>query len=228
MEMTVIRALVDALQNDASCRCLGQIRREPHDLVLGYLLSNAEFPLGSEVAYEISGRGRESATAMVGLTRTPSTPRAFAIPCPTNRFGVAVSIPSSRIEALPSLGLIARCASLRLVWDGVALSRFCSCLCGIRFERTAWPIVRGDPASAGLATGENSLLRGAASGDGLRSIIDGPHQEAKEQARVLVEASTALVNQEFENLPSGYACRPGVSSLRVSELPTKPRRRRCR
>jgi len=90
-----------------------------------------------------------------------------------------------------------------------------------RAQQILQPLVRQTIGKNGLANRDEVIrhLRALAAGDAvsfeverrwrLHSILDRLHREQKEQPRVLVEAPTAVVNQEFEALPPGVHLSPG-------------------
>ena len=90
-----------------------------------------------------------------------------------------------------------------------------------RAQQILQPLVRQTIGRNGLANRDEVIrhLRGLAAGESvsfeverrerLHSILNQLHRERKEQPRVLVEAPTAVVNQEFEALPSGVHLAPG-------------------
>ena len=90
-----------------------------------------------------------------------------------------------------------------------------------RAQQILQPLVRQTIGRNGLANREEVIrhLRGLAAGEAvafevqrrerLHSILNQLHREQKEQPRVLVEAPTAVVNQELDSLPSGVHLSPG-------------------
>ena len=90
-----------------------------------------------------------------------------------------------------------------------------------RAQQILQPLVRRTIGKNGLANREEVVrhLRGLAAGQAvsfevqrrerLHSILDRLHREQKERPRVLVEAPTAIVNQELDSLPSGVHLEPG-------------------
>jgi hypothetical protein len=59
----------------------------------------------------------------------------------------------------------------------------------------------------------------------LHTILDQLHREAKQQPRVLVEAPTAIVNQELESLPSGVHLSPGRIVLEGFSTPEEAKQK---
>ena len=59
----------------------------------------------------------------------------------------------------------------------------------------------------------------------LHSILDELHRQAKEQPRVLVEAPTAVVNQEFESLPPGVQLSPGRIEIEGFQTPEEAKQK---
>jgi hypothetical protein len=90
-----------------------------------------------------------------------------------------------------------------------------------RAQQILQPLVRQTIGKNGLAERDEVIrhLRALAAGeavsfeierrDRLHSILNQLHRERKENPRVLVEAPTAVVNQEFEALPPGVHLSPG-------------------
>lgn len=90
-----------------------------------------------------------------------------------------------------------------------------------RAQQILQPLVRHTIGKNGLAPKEEvvAYLRQLALGDAanyerkrrkrLASLIQTWHQQAREQPRVLVEAPTAIVNQELDRLPEGVHLSPG-------------------
>lgn len=90
-----------------------------------------------------------------------------------------------------------------------------------RAQQILQPLVRRTLGKNGLAAKDEVIahLRHLAAGDKayfekqrrhrLHAILDELHRRAREQPRVLVEAPTAVVNQELESLPSGVHLSPG-------------------
>jgi hypothetical protein len=90
-----------------------------------------------------------------------------------------------------------------------------------RAQQILDPLVRQTIGKNGLADREEVIrhLRQLAAGEAaffekqrrerLHRILDQFHREAQEQPRVLVEAPTAVVNQELDQLPSGVHLAPG-------------------
>ena len=90
-----------------------------------------------------------------------------------------------------------------------------------RAQQILQPLVRRTLGKNGLAAKEELIayLRHLAAGDPayfekqrrqrLHAILDELHRRAREQPRVLVEAPTAVVNQELESLPPGVHLSPG-------------------
>ncbi len=90
-----------------------------------------------------------------------------------------------------------------------------------RAQQILQPLVRRTLGKNGLANREEVVrhLRGLAAGQAvsfevqrrerLHSILDRLHREQKERPRVLVEAPTAIVNQELNSLPPGVHLEPG-------------------
>ena len=90
-----------------------------------------------------------------------------------------------------------------------------------RAQQILQPLVRQTIGKNGLANREEVIrhLRALAGGeavsfeverrDRFHSILDRLHRELKEQPRVLVEAPTAIVNQELAQLPPGVHLSPG-------------------
>lgn len=101
-----------------------------------------------------------------------------------------------------------------------------------RAQQILQPLVRRTLGKNGLAAKEEVIahLRHLAAGDAayfekqrrqrLHVILDELHRRAKEQPRVLVEAPTAVVNQELESLPPGVHLSPGriqIDGFRTSD-----------
>ena len=101
-----------------------------------------------------------------------------------------------------------------------------------RAQQILQPLVRRTLGKNGLAPKEDVIahLRNLAAGDRsyfekqrrqrLHAILDELHRRTKEQPRVLVEAPTAVVNQELESLPPGVHLSPGriqIDGFRTSE-----------
>ena len=101
-----------------------------------------------------------------------------------------------------------------------------------RAQQILQPLVRQTLGKNGLAAKEDMIahLRHLAAGDSasfekrrrerLHSILDELHRRTREQPRVLVEAPTAVVNQELEALPSGVHLSPGriqIDGFRTSD-----------
>jgi hypothetical protein len=90
-----------------------------------------------------------------------------------------------------------------------------------RAQQILQPLVRQTIGKNGLANREEVIryLRSLAAGDAvsfeierrdrLHSILNQLHREQKEKPRVLVEAPTAVVNQELDTLPPGVHLSPG-------------------
>jgi hypothetical protein len=90
-----------------------------------------------------------------------------------------------------------------------------------RAQQILQPLVRHTIGKNGLANRDEVIrhLRSLVAGETvyfetqrrerLHSILDQLHRQAQEQPRVLVEAPTAVVNQEFEALPPGVHLSPG-------------------
>lgn len=99
-----------------------------------------------------------------------------------------------------------------------------------RAQQILQPLVRRTLGKNGLAAKEDLIahLRHLAAGDAayfetqrrqrLHTILDRLHAEAREQPRVLVEAPTAVINQELESLPPGVHLSPG--SIRIDAFRT--------
>jgi hypothetical protein len=101
-----------------------------------------------------------------------------------------------------------------------------------RAQQILRPLVRRTVGRNGLAAKEDVIayLRQLAAGDAasfekqrrerLHAILDELHRRAREQPRVLVEAPTAVVNQELESLPPGVHLSPGcirIDGFRTSD-----------
>lgn len=101
-----------------------------------------------------------------------------------------------------------------------------------RAQQILQPLVRRTLGKNGLAAKEEVIahLRRLAAGDAayfetqrrqrLHAILDELHRRASEQPRVLVEAPTAVVNQELESLPPGVHLSPGriqIDGFRTSD-----------
>jgi hypothetical protein len=101
-----------------------------------------------------------------------------------------------------------------------------------RAQQILQPLVRRTLGRNGLAAKEDVIdhLRQLAAGDAayfekqrrqrLHAILDELHQRAREQPRVIVEAPTAVVNQELESLPPGVHLSPGriqIDGFRTSD-----------
>ena len=90
-----------------------------------------------------------------------------------------------------------------------------------RAQQILQPLVRQTIGKNGLANREEVIrhLRALATGEAvsfevqrrerLHSILNQLHREQKEHPRVLVEAPTAVVNQELDSLPPGVHLAPG-------------------
>lgn len=90
-----------------------------------------------------------------------------------------------------------------------------------RAQQLLQPLVRRTIGRNGLADRSELIahLRRLAAGEAvsfeqqrrerLHAILDQLHHEAKQQPRVLVEAPTAVVNQELQALPEGVHLSPG-------------------
>ncbi len=90
-----------------------------------------------------------------------------------------------------------------------------------RAQQILQPLVRQTIGKNGLANRDEVIrhLRALAAGEAvsfeverrerLHSILNQLYRERKEQPRVLVEAPAAVVNQEFDALPSGIHLSPG-------------------
>ena len=101
-----------------------------------------------------------------------------------------------------------------------------------RAQQILQPLVCRTLGKNGLAAKEEVIahLRRLAAGDAacfekqrrqrLHAILDELHRRAREQPRVLVEAPTAVVNQELESLPPGVHLSPGrirIDGFRTSD-----------
>ena len=90
-----------------------------------------------------------------------------------------------------------------------------------RAQQILQPLVRQTIGKNGLANRDEVIrhLRALAAGEAvsfeverrerLHSILDQLHRERKEKPRVLIEAPTAIVNQELDSLPPGVHLSPG-------------------
>lgn len=90
-----------------------------------------------------------------------------------------------------------------------------------RAQQLLQPLVRRTIGRNGLADRAELIahLRRLAAGEAasfelqrrerLHAILDQLHREARQQPRVLVEAPTAVVNQELQSLPAGVHLSPG-------------------
>lgn len=101
-----------------------------------------------------------------------------------------------------------------------------------RAQQILQPLVRRTLGKNGLAAKEDLIahLRHLAGGDAayfetqrrqrLHAILDDLHRRAQEQPRVMVEAPTAIVNQELESLPPGVHLSAGhiqIDGFRTSD-----------
>ena len=106
-----------------------------------------------------------------------------------------------------------------------------------RAQQILQPLVRKSVGKSGLADREEVIghLRRLASGDTagyesqrrvrLQGILEGLRQEAMERPRVLVEAPTAVVNQELESLPAGIHLSPGRIVLEGFRTPDEAKQK---
>lgn len=106
-----------------------------------------------------------------------------------------------------------------------------------RAQQILQPLVRHTIGKNGLAKREELIqhLRALAAGeaasfeierrDRLHSILDRLHREQKEKPRVLVEAPTAIVNQELDSLPSGVHLSAGRILLDGFSTPEEARQK---
>lgn len=111
--------------------------------------------------------------------------------------------------------------SLPLPWIDCASVAFALGVGRRRAQQIMRPLVARTIGSSGIAPKETVILhlRSLESGtsvafevnrrERLHSILNNLQRERKERPRVLVEAPTRIVNQEFEGLPSGLHLSPG-------------------
>jgi hypothetical protein len=59
----------------------------------------------------------------------------------------------------------------------------------------------------------------------LHAILDDLHRQIREQPRVMVEAPTTVVNQEFESLPSGGQLSPGRIQIEGLQTPEEAKQK---
>ena len=122
----------------------------------------------------------------------------------------------TRLEAA-----IEQLAALPSPWVDRAAIEFALGVGRRRAQQILQPLVRHTIGKNGLANREEVIrhLRGLAAGDAvyfekqrrqrLHSILDQFQRQARERPRVLVEAPTAVMNQELETLPPGVHLSPG-------------------
>lgn len=106
-----------------------------------------------------------------------------------------------------------------------------------RAQQILKPLVRRTIGKNGLADRDEVIrhLRSLAAGEAvyfeqqrrlrLHSFLDQLHREAREHPRVLVEAPTAVVNQEFDALPPGVHLSPGRIVLEGFSTPEEAKRK---
>lgn len=106
-----------------------------------------------------------------------------------------------------------------------------------RAQQILQPLVRQTIGKNGLANRDEVIrhLRALAAGaavsfeverrERLHSILNQLHRERKEQPRVLVEAPTAVVNQELDSLPAGVHLSPGSIVLDSFSTPDEAKQK---
>jgi hypothetical protein len=106
-----------------------------------------------------------------------------------------------------------------------------------RAQQILQPLVRRTIGRNGLADRDELIrhLRQLAAGDDayferqrrqrLHTILGHLQRQVKEQPRVLVEAPTAIVNQEFESLPTGVHLSPGRILLEGFSTPEEAKQK---
>lgn len=106
-----------------------------------------------------------------------------------------------------------------------------------RAQQILQPLVRLTIGKNGLAHREEVIghLRALAAGQAanfetqrrerLHSVLDQLYRERKEQPRVLVEAPTAVVNQELDTLPPGVHLSPGRIALEGFTTPEEAKQK---
>lgn len=131
----------------------------------------------------------------------------------------------AQLEALPS------------PWVDRATLEFALGVGRRRAQQILQPLVRQTIGRNGLADRGELVrhLRHLAAGDAvyfeqqrrerLHTFLDQLHRQAKEQPRVLVEAPTAVVNQEIESLPAGVHLSPGRIILEGFSTPEEAKQK---
>ncbi len=134
-------------------------------------------------------------------------------------------------------GAIEQLERLPSPWVDRAILEFTLGVGRRRAQQILRPLVRHTIGKNGLADREEVIrhLRGLAAGEAgsweverrrrLYSILDQLHRERKEKPRVLVQAPTAIVNQELEALPPGVHLSPGRIVLDCFSTPDEAKQK---